>query len=62
MMLADGVIDDREMVFCREMFSRFGFREEMIDDMITAYNKGGVDDIDRWDDYVEKTRKFIIEN
>jgi len=60
MMLADGVIDDREMTFCKDMFKRFGFHASLIDDMIQAYKRGGVDDIDHWDEYVEQTRQFEI--
>jgi uncharacterized membrane protein YebE (DUF533 family) len=62
MMMADGVIDEREMTFCRRMFRRFGFKDGLIQDMIEAYQKGNLDDLEAWEAYVEHTRNFLLES
>jgi uncharacterized tellurite resistance protein B-like protein len=59
MMLADDVIDDREMDFCKAMFKRFGFDNSLIDDMIQAYKLGGLEDQEDWDNFLEKAKGLI---
>lgn len=62
MMMADGVVDEREMTFCRRMFRRFGFKDELIQDMVEACQKGNLDDLETWEAYVEHTRDFLLES
>ncbi len=60
MMMADGIIDDREMDFCQDMFNRFGFDPALIEDMIRAYKLGGLDDQEDWEHFLEKARALEI--
>lgn len=39
MMLADGIVRDKELQFCKKLCSRFGFKEAAIDILITLYRK-----------------------
>lgn len=58
MMMADGIIDDREMDFCKEMFNRFGFDPALINDMIQAYKLGGLEDQEDWESFLDKAREL----
>ncbi|NJN24674.1 MAG: TerB family tellurite resistance protein [Cyclobacteriaceae bacterium] len=51
MMMADEVIEDAEMEFCKNMFERFGYKEQLIDEMIELYRQG-VEDTDQWEDFL----------
>ena len=62
MMMADGVIDEREMVFCRKMFRKFGFKDELIHDMIEQARRNALDDLEAWEAYVEHTKHFMLES
>ena len=57
MMLADNLIVESEMEFCRRMFSRFGYKETLIDEMIELY-QGKLDDLDEWEAFLEKAESF----
>jgi uncharacterized tellurite resistance protein B-like protein len=57
MMLADNVIEDSEMDFCKRMFRRFGYKETLIDEMIQLYQKK-IDDVDEWEEFLEKAEAF----
>ncbi len=54
MMMADNVIEDSEMEFCKRMFHKFGYREILIDEMIELYRKG-VHDTDTWEEFLERS-------
>lgn len=58
MMLADGVIEESEMTFCRDIFKQYGMHEDLIQEMIDAYQKGGIGEQDDWDKFLEKHRPF----
>ena len=53
MMMADNVIEDSEMEFCRKMFAKFGYKDILIDDMIDLYHQG-VEDTDIWEKFLEQ--------
>lgn len=54
MMMADDVIEDAEMEFCRRMFLKFGYKELLIDEMIDLYRQG-IDDTDAWEEFLERS-------
>ncbi len=60
MMLADGVIDDREMEFCRNLFKRFRFNEVLIDEMVEKWNTGNAEDPEQWEIFLDQAMKHII--
>lgn len=51
MMMADNIIEDAEMGFCKRMFQKFGYKELLIDEMIDLYRQG-VDDTEVWEDFL----------
>lgn len=57
MMLADNIIVDSEMEFCKKMFRRFGYKDTLIDEMIDLY-KEEVGDLDDWESFLEKAESF----
>ncbi len=54
MMMADGVIEEEEMEFCKKMVGRFGYRDVLLTEMIALYQPG-VDEIDNWESFVEES-------
>lgn len=58
MMLADGVIDDREMEFCQNLFKRFNFKEALIDEMVKKWSKGNTEEPEQWDIFLEQAMKY----
>ena len=52
MMMADNVIEDAEMIFCKRMVQKFGYRDSLIDEMIDLYRKG-VDDSEAWENFLD---------
>ena len=54
MMMADNVIEDEEMKFCKRMVHKFGYKDLLIDDMIDLYRQG-VDDTEVWEEFLEKS-------
>ena len=58
MMLADGVIEESEMEFCRNIFKQYGMKEALIQEMIDANRRGGVDEPEAWEDFLEKHKQF----
>ncbi len=58
MMLADGVIEESEMEFCRDIFKKYGMKEELIRVMIDAYQKGGVVEPEEWENFLEQQKRF----
>ena len=61
MMLADGVIDKREMEFCRDIFKRFGFNEDLIHVMVKTWKTGDAQDPEQWETFVEKAMNYALE-
>ena len=57
MMMADNVIEDSEMEFCKKMFKKFGYKDLLIDEMIDLYRKG-VEDTDTWEEFLEKAENY----
>jgi len=54
MMMADNIIEDAEMEFCKRMFLKFGYKELLIDEMIDLYRQG-VDDTEIWEDFLKRS-------
>lgn len=59
MMMADNVIEDAEMEFCKRMFLKFGYKEMLIDEMIDLYRQG-IDDTDSWEEFLAKAEVHRI--
>jgi len=57
MMMADNVIEDSEMEFCKKMFEKFGYKELLIDEMIDLYRQG-VEDTDTWEEFLERAELY----
>lgn len=57
MMMADNVIEDSEMDFCKKMFQKFGYKELLIDEMVDLYRQG-VDDTESWELFLEKAENY----
>jgi len=58
MMMADGVIDDREMEFCNLMVTKYGLKPGIIQKMLDYYESGDEDYKD-WNTFLEESRKYI---
>lgn len=59
MMMADNVIEDSELEFCKNMFEKFGYKELLIDEMIDLYRQG-IDDVDVWEQFLERAEVHRI--
>lgn len=59
MMMADDVVDEAEMTFCRDMFRKLGYKESLIKEMMKK-NKEGVEDADAWEAFLEETQSFKL--
>lgn len=57
MMMADNVVEDSEMEFCKKMFKKFGYKDLLIDEMIDLYRKG-VEDTDTWEEFLERAENY----
>jgi uncharacterized tellurite resistance protein B-like protein len=57
MMMADNVIEPEEMDFCKKMTGKFGYKEALIDEMLTLYSIG-VNDVDTWEAFLDKAESF----
>lgn len=40
MVYADGVVDDNEIVFCKDVVNKFGYKESLVDKLIDLFKKG----------------------
>lgn len=49
MIYADGVVDDNEVHFCKDMVHKFGFKESLVDKLLELFEKGDPAPED-WDD------------
>lgn len=49
MVYADGIVDDNEVVFCKDVVHKFGYKETLVDKLINLFEKGDPAPID-WDD------------
>jgi len=58
MMMADGVIDDREMEFCNLMVGKYGLKPGIIQKMI-GYYQNGEEEFKDWNTFLEESRKYI---
>lgn len=54
MMMADNVIEDSEMEFCKRMFKKFGYKELLIFEMIDLYRQG-VDNTEAWEEFLDRS-------
>ena len=60
MMMADEVIDKKEMDFCEQICSKMKLKSELIHEMVKIYKRGGVEDFEEWEDFVEKSKKYSM--
>ncbi len=51
MMMADNVIEDAEMDFCKKMVVKFGYKESLIGEMIDLFKKG-IEDTEIWEKFL----------
>jgi len=61
MMMADEIIDDKEMEFCESMCKKMKLKPELIEEMVKIYKRGGVQDFEEWEDFVEESKKYTVE-
>ena len=40
MIYADGVVDDNEVDFCKDMVAKFGYKESLVDKLLELFEKG----------------------
>lgn len=40
MVYADGVVDDKEIAFCKDVVSKFGYKESLVEKLIDVFKKG----------------------
>ena len=59
MMMADNVIEDTEMEFCKRMVQKFGYKDFLIDEMINLYRQG-VDDTEAWEEFLERSKSHRV--
>jgi hypothetical protein len=59
MVLADKVVDESEMEFCRNLFERFGYKEELIDRMIKMNQNKEVRDYEDWEFFLEDSKVYV---
>jgi uncharacterized tellurite resistance protein B-like protein len=59
MMLADGIIEEREMEFCEMMFEKMGYDKSMIQTLIKFYDSLDQDD-DSWNRILEEAKKSVL--
>ena len=59
MMMADKVIEEEEMVFCKKMVRRFGYQDKLLNEMIAMYQPG-VDEIDNWGSFVDESMAYQL--
>ncbi len=61
MMMADEVIDKKEMEFCENICQQMMLKTELIGEMVKIYERGGVQDFEEWENFVEKAKKYKAE-
>lgn len=59
MMMADNIIEDAEMEFCKRMFRKFGYKDMLIDEMIDLYRQG-IDDTEIWEAFLERSETYKL--
>lgn len=59
MMMADNVIEESELEFCKKMFKKFGYKDLLIDEMIDLYRQG-INDTDAWEEFLEKAEHYRL--
>ena len=40
MIYADGVVDDNEVIFCKDVVNKFGYKETLVDKLLDIFKKG----------------------
>lgn len=59
MMMADDVIEDAELEFCKGMFKKLGYKDALIDEMIKLHKKG-VDSAEDWEEFLERSNAYKL--
>jgi len=59
MVLADNVVDEKEMEFCKSLFDRFGYKKELIDRMIKMSENKEVRDYEDWEFFLEDSKVYV---
>ena len=57
--MADNVIEPSEMAFCKKMFRECGYKDLLIDEMISL-TRTVVDDTEEWEVFLEKAQAFRL--
>ncbi|MEM7550633.1 MAG: hypothetical protein AAF363_13205 [Bacteroidota bacterium] len=60
MVLADEVIEEKEMEFCQDLFSKYGYKEEMIEKMIDMAQTEGIRDYEDWENFLEESKTYQL--
>jgi len=58
MMMADNVIDDNEIEFCRDICDKMNLDHALIDEMVEVVKQGGIDDVEAWESFLEHSKQF----
>jgi uncharacterized tellurite resistance protein B-like protein len=59
MMMADNIIKEAELEFCKKMFKKLGYKDTLIQAMIDQHKKG-VNDAEDWEKFLEKSNAFKL--
>jgi uncharacterized tellurite resistance protein B-like protein len=59
MMMADNVIAEAELEFCKGIFKKLGYKETLIKEMIKLHKKG-VDDAEDWEKFLERSNAYKL--
>lgn len=60
MMMADNIIDKREVAFCEELCEKLKLNSDLIQEMVDIYERGGVQDFEEWEQFLEKSKKYAL--
>jgi uncharacterized tellurite resistance protein B-like protein len=60
MVYADGVVEDSEITFCKELVHQFGYDENIVSWLISIFDQGNVPTLAEWADLKkEASEKFL---
>ncbi|MEO1049206.1 MAG: hypothetical protein AAFX87_01180 [Bacteroidota bacterium] len=53
MVYADGVVDDDEITFCEDIVKQFGYKKELVTEIVTLFDRGNPLP-EEWDEFVDR--------
>lgn len=59
MMLADGIVESRELEFCDDIARKFGFTHEIVHKIIDYIQRNPYP-LENWDKFLEETEQYVI--